>query len=131
MNLLNKKRLAANTLGVGLDRIKFNTERTNEIKEAITRQDILDLVKSRAIEIKEIKGRRTHYIHRRRRGYGKIKKKVKQRKQNYVNLTRKLRSYINELKKQGRITKEQYYDIRKKIKASIYKSKSHLKSLIK
>ena len=135
MNLLNKKRLAAETLGVGISRIRFNQERLNEIKDAITRQDILNLVGSKAIELKDIKGRRkAHSIgHKRKkkRGAGRIKKKVKSRKSDYVKLTRKLRAYIKELKKQDRITKEQYYDLRKKIRARVYKSKSHLKSLLK
>ncbi len=129
MNLLNKKKLAAKTIGVGIERIKFNPERLDEIKEAITRQDILDLFKSKAIEAKEVKGRKRKNIGR-KRGYGSFKKKVGARKQDYVKLTRKLRAYIKELKKQGKITKEQYYDKRRKIRARIYKSKSHLKSLI-
>ncbi|MBI2448971.1 hypothetical protein HYV49_01610 [Candidatus Pacearchaeota archaeon] len=129
MNLLNKKRLAAETLNVGAGRIKFNNERLSEIKDAITRQDILDLVKSKAIEVKEIRGRKRKYK-RKKKGFGNIRKKVKTRKQDYVILTRKLRAYVKELKKQGRITKDQYYDIRRRIRARIYKSKSHLKSLL-
>lgn len=133
MNLLNKKRLAADTLGVGIGRIKFNQERLSEIKEAITRQDIQDLVKNKAIDVKDGKGRRAHsigHLRRKRRGKGNIKKKIEHRKSDYVKLTRKLRNYIKELQKQGRITKEQYYGVRKKIRARVYKSKSHLKSLI-
>ena len=60
MNLNTKKRLAARTLKVGLGRIKFDIERLDEIKEAITKQDIKDLKESGAIKIKEISGRRTN-----------------------------------------------------------------------
>ena len=40
MNLSKKKKLAAKTLGVGKGRLQFKQENLNEIKEAITRQDI-------------------------------------------------------------------------------------------
>ena len=43
MNLQKKKELAARTLTIGKDRIMFNTSRLDEIKEAITKQDIKDL----------------------------------------------------------------------------------------
>ena len=58
MNLGKKKQLAARTLGVGKSRVHFVNENLNEIKEAITKQDIRDLVSSGAIKVKEVKGRR-------------------------------------------------------------------------
>ncbi len=58
MNLEKKKKLAARTLNVGKERIIFLKSRLEEIKEAITRQDIKDLHKDGAIIIKEEKGRK-------------------------------------------------------------------------
>jgi len=57
MNLRAKKQLAANTLGVGKGRIIFVNERLEEIKEAITKQDMRNLQKDGAIIIREVKGR--------------------------------------------------------------------------
>ena len=57
-NLAKKKQLAAKTLNVGKARIVFLPSRLDEIKEAITRQDILDLHKSGAITIRDIRGRK-------------------------------------------------------------------------
>jgi large subunit ribosomal protein L19e len=54
MNLKNKKELAAKVLKVGVNRISINYERRNELKEAITRQDIKELEKEGVINIKEI-----------------------------------------------------------------------------
>ncbi len=54
MNLRKKKALAARTFGVGLSRIEFLEPRLDEIKEAITKQDIRDLYKDGAIRIKNI-----------------------------------------------------------------------------
>ena len=76
MNLLKKKELSARTLKVGKERVIFVKARLNEIKEAITKQDIRDLRKEGAILLKEIRGRKTKEGRKRRRGPGKIKKKV-------------------------------------------------------
>jgi len=127
MNLRKKKQLAARKLGIGKNKIKFDTESLNEIKEAITSLDIQDLKKSNIISLKEKHGRLKKKKRKTRKQEGKIKKKVKQRKQDYVKLTRKLRTYVKSLKKQGKISGEQHRDIRKKIKSKQFRSKSHLK----
>ena len=127
MNLKGKKRIAAETLKVGKERIIFNKNRLDEIKEAITKQDIRDLKSSGAISLKEIGGRRKIEKRKTRRRSGKIKVKVGHRKQEYVKLTRKLREYLKELKKQDKIDHETYKESRKKVKDSSYKSKRNLK----
>ncbi len=127
MNLKKKKRLAANTLGVGKDRVVFNLLRLDEIKEAITKQDIRDLFASGAISLKEIKGSRRILKSKSRRRAGSIKMKPKNSKRKYVVLTRALRRYIFELKGQGKISKEKYDEMRKEIKNHSYENKSHLK----
>lgn len=130
MNLLKKKELAARTLKVGKSRIVFVKARHNEIKEAITKQDIRDLQKEGAITIKEIKGRKTVVGRKRRRGPGKIKKTVNVRKRTYMVMTRKLRKYVEGVKKQGTLNTEEGKDIRKKIRNRIFRSKAHLKDYI-
>ena len=87
MNLKKKKELAAKTLGVGKNRICFNPESLAEIKEAITKQDIHSLHQEGIITIKPVKGRRKIVKRSRRRGAGKIKMKVRHRKQDYVKIT--------------------------------------------
>ncbi|MDP2925420.1 MAG: 50S ribosomal protein L19e [Nanoarchaeota archaeon] len=130
MNLRNKKELAAKTLGVGKNRIKFNPESLSEIKEAITKEDIRSLHSEGLIIIKPIKGRKRIKRRKIKRGPGKIKIKVKKRKENYVKVTRKLRRYIKDLRLKGKIDKENYLDIRKKIKMKYFKSKSSLKEYL-
>ena len=130
MNLRSKKELASKTLKVGKERIVFVKERTAEIKEAITKQDLKDLTSAGAIKIKPVKGRKTNVSRKNRRGTGKIKLKVNKRKQEYVIITRKLRAYVLELKKQGKLTSEEVKDIRKKIRNKIFKSKANLKTYV-
>jgi len=124
---IKKKDLAAKALGVGKDRIKFVRARLDEIKDAITKQDIRDLVVAGAIVVKPVKGKKTNVKRRNRRGVGKVKKKVNKRKQEYVKLTRKLRQYVKNLKERGDLTSEETKEIRKKIRNKTYKSKANLK----
>ena len=127
MNLRNKKQLAANTLGVGKKRIFFDGSRANEIKEAITKQDIKELHKEGVIKIKEKSGRRKIKKGGRKKGPGRRKRRINLRKEKYVKLTRKLRKYLYEIKKQGKINRERYWGLRKKIRAGYFKSKKNLK----
>jgi ribosomal protein L19E len=129
MKLDTKKGLAARTLGVGKERIIFQKSRLEEIKEALTKRDIRDLKKDGAIVIKDIKGRKK-VVRRKRRGAGKIKKKVSNRKQEYVIMTRKLRAYVKNLKEKGELSKDETREIRNKIRNRFFRSKAHLKDYI-
>ena len=130
MNLLKKKQLAAKTLKVGKSRIIFVKSRLDEIKEAITKQDIRDLVKEKAIIIREIKGKKTKMRKKKKRGSGKVRKIVKNKKKEYVILTRKLRDYLTEMAERERLTKENVNEIRKRIRNKKFRSKAHLKEYI-
>src|SRR3972149_971149 len=118
MRDLNKrKKLASRVLGVGKNKIWFDNERLAEIKEAITKQDIRDLFESGIIRIRENNGRRTIERRTRRRGPGKIKRKIKAGKRKYVIMTRKLRGYVSDLRKIKKIDDKTYGEMRIKIKA--------------
>ncbi len=130
MNLSKKKSLAARTLKVGKDRIVFLQSRLEEIKEAITKQDIRDLQKEGAIILKEKKGKRKKEGKKKRKSAGNIRKKVNKRKKEYVTMTRKLRKYTAEMLKQGKVSREDVKDIRKKIRNRVFKSKANLREYI-
>ncbi|OGJ13062.1 hypothetical protein A3K82_03405 [Candidatus Pacearchaeota archaeon RBG_19FT_COMBO_34_9] len=128
MNLKKKKALAARTFRIGESRIEFVNARLEEIKEAITKQDIRDLHRDGAIIIKKIKGRKGHKKRKKKKNVEKLRKKINKRKKEYVKLTRKLRKYLSEMKE--KLTKKEREDIRKKIKNKFFKNKSHLKDYI-
>jgi len=130
MNLRNKKTLAAKTLNVGKERIIFVGERLEEIKEALTKQDVKDLFLEKAIQIKPIKGRRKIVKRKNKKGAGNIKKKVKKRKQEYVKITRKLRNFLSGLKSQGEVSGEEVKALRKKIRNRDFKNKQSLKNYL-
>jgi len=131
MKLGKKKALSVRALKVGKKRIVFLHSRLDEIKEAITKQDIKDLKKEGAIIIKEVGGQKKKEKKRKKRGPGNIKKKVKKRKQEYVIMTKKLRKYVSEMKKQKKLSNEEISDIRNKIRNRIFKNKEHLKEYIR
>lgn len=130
MNLGKKKNLAARTFKVGKKRVSFVKARSDEIKEAITKQDIKDLHKDGAIIVKAIKGKKTKKRKPKKRSPGNVRKRVKTRKQDYVILTRKLRKYIAELRNQGKLSREEVLEIRKKIRNKMFRSLAHLKEYI-
>ncbi len=127
MNLHKKKELAAKALKVGKNRIIFNIGGLPEIKEAITKQDIITLKSEGIITIKPVQGRRKIKKRKTRRGPGKIKKTLNTRKQTYVKITRKLRGYLKELKIRGDIDKDLFKELRKRIRMRAFRSKAHLK----
>jgi large subunit ribosomal protein L19e len=130
MNLAKKKMLASKVLKVGKNRIRFNSDNLNDIKEAITKQDIKDLYAEGIIQIKQIIGRRKIEKRKTRRGPGKIKRTVNKRKRTYVRITRKLRLYVKELKRLEKISPEMYTDLRKRIRMRMFKSKAHLREFL-
>lgn len=127
MNLNKKKALASRALNIGRNRIIFNKERISDIKEAITKQDIKDLLKDKAIMIKEVAGRRKIVKRKTRRRAGSRKKIVKNRKADYVLLIRKLRAYVFSLRRSNKIARDSYLVLRKEIRSGSIKSLSQIK----
>ena len=80
MQLNKKKELASRVLGIGKKRIIFNKEALEDVKEALTKQDIKDLVKSGSIFVKEVSGTKKQVKRTTRRRAGSIKKNVNTRK---------------------------------------------------
>lgn len=130
MKLGKKKFLASKVFNVGKSRVLFVEARLEEIKEAITKEDIRGLKKDGAIMIKDIKGKRTKPRNKKRRTPGNIRKNVKKTKREYMTLTRKFRKYVLELKNKNLLTREHFLDIRKKIRNRYFKSKAQLKEYI-
>ncbi|MEK6830323.1 MAG: 50S ribosomal protein L19e [Nanoarchaeota archaeon] len=126
MNLRKKKMLAANTMRVGKNKIIFVKSRLDEIKEAITKQDIRDLHSEGAILIRQAEGRRKILKKRKRISAGNIRKKVGGKKRKYIIMTRKLRKHLKERSKIQKTSREQIKRIRKKIKNREFKNKSNL-----
>lgn len=130
MQLDKRKALAARMLNVGKDRIWFNPQRLQEMKEAITKDDIRELVRQKVIKIKEIGGTKRKKRRKTRRRAGRISRKVDTSEKDYVIKVRKLRRYLKILRKQNKISSPNYRKMRNYAKSGIFKDLKHLKEYL-
>lgn len=133
-----QKRIASSLLKGSKKRIKFDSDRLEEIKEAITRGDVRPLIGSNAIALDQKKGvsraraklRQKQKTKGQRKGPGKRKGKATARtprKETWIKKIRSQRNFIGELKKNGLITNKTYRDIYSKSKGGFFRSKRHIK----
>jgi len=130
MHSLAQKRLAADVLNVGIHRVWLDPSRIEDIKEALTKQDIRDLIKDNAIKAKATNHKKVKKK-KKKRTIGKTKKRVKRRKEKYIMLIRKLRRYLKGLKENKKLISKEYHYIRRLAKAGNFKSLEALKEYVK
>ncbi len=127
-----QKRLAAEVLGVGRNKVWFDASRLSDIQEALTKADMIELIKDKAIQAKDnvIRKKKTKEEKKKRwRGTASVRKKVKS-KTEYIRKIRKLRKYIKHLKTNKIVTREEYHNLRKLAKSGQFKSVRHLKEYV-
>jgi large subunit ribosomal protein L19e len=135
-----QKRLAADILKCGEDRVRLDTENSDKIKGAITKFDIRKLIAKKIIKKIQAKGIsrvRIRAAHKqkqkgRQRGPGSRKGPATSRinpKRQWMNSVRIQRKYLNQLKHQ--IPKEKYQELYAKVTGRFFRSINHLKLFIK
>lgn len=148
MDVKNQKNLAARVFGVGKKRIRFNPLKLDEIKKAITREDIRKLTdvkvepwEKRPIEILPKKGvSRARARHRelqrkkgRQKGHGSRKGTFKTRikaKATWIAKIRLLRKILRESRAKKEITSKEYRKLYMLAKGNFFRSKKHLQEYI-
>ena len=138
MKIGNRKRIIANMFGIGTTRVWIDPDRLSEVKEAITKNDLRNLIKEGAIKVKPVsgisKGRyRKKIIQKRkgrRQGHGSREGKKTSRlsrKRNWINNVRTQRELVSILNDKKLLKKEIYNDLRAKIKGGFFRSRRHIK----
>lgn len=138
MNLKSQKRIAANLLKVGVNRVKFDETKLKEIKEALTKEDIRGLIKEKTITAKPKKGissfrskkLKTQKRKGRRKGKGSRKGRRTarlSRKRAWISKVRTQRKFIKSLKEKKLIIPKTHRDLLKKIKGDFFRSIRHIK----
>jgi len=138
MNLSNQRRISAKTLKVGKNKVWFDGERLEEIKEAITKADIVGLIKQLAIQKRPSKGtsrvraRKRKEQRKKGRQKGAAHKKGKAtarlpRKEKWMATVRTQRNFIKELKAKEVIEVSVYRNLYQKVKGGYFRSKRHIK----
>ena len=141
MELKVQKRLAASVLKCSKSRIKLDSERLDEIKEAITKVDIKALIIDNAISRKPVNNTsrfraRKKIIQKRKgrqKGPGSRKGKRTARlpkKRAWISKVRIQREFLKYLRDKGLIKKNVYGDLYLKSKGGFFRSKRHLKLYI-
>lgn len=130
MNLKSKKKIAAKILKCGVDRVWIDPKRIKEVEEAITRNDIRRLIRSKVIKKMHKKGI-SKKEKRKRRGKGSIKgHRANEAKKQWMKKIRALRRYLKYLKEKGLISSKSYKELYKKAKGGVFNSKAELKLYI-
>jgi large subunit ribosomal protein L19e len=118
-DLSAQKELAADVLDVGKNRVWFDPEAQGEIAEAITREDIRELVQEGVIQAEAARGNSRGRARKRnekrafghRKGPGTRKGKAgarKDRKEDYQDRIRAQRRTLRDLRDDGTLSRSQY-----------------------
>jgi large subunit ribosomal protein L19e len=138
MKLNVQKRLAASVLRASEKRVWFDPQRLTEVKEAITKHDIANLINKGAIGIRPkvgvSRGRarkiKVQKSKGRRKGQGSRGGKFTARspaKESWMNRIRLQREFLAELKEKKLISLATYRDIYGKAKGGFFRSRRHVK----
>jgi large subunit ribosomal protein L19e len=141
MDLKSQKRIAADVMDVGEERVWMDPDQMEKIDEAITRKDIRNLIEGGAIQKRDVEGNskgRSREIKNQkakgqRKGHGSRKGKKtarKSEKQEWMEKIRALRSDLKEMKEEGEITSKQYRELYNKAKGGFFRNRKHLENYI-
>jgi large subunit ribosomal protein L19e len=138
-DLRNQRRMAAQLLKCGVNRVWMDQDRIDEIAKAVTKDDIRVLIRGKAIKSKQTKGisrGRKKFVAKqkekgRRKGYGS-RKGAKYarlpRKQRWIRTIRPIRTYLRTLKGEEKIDSHTYRKYYLRSKGGEFKSKRHLET---
>jgi large subunit ribosomal protein L19e len=140
MDLANQKRMAAQLLDCGENRVKFRIEpisRLDDIAEAVTRKDIRRLIASGAIfkrqkigvgrvrarlrAAQKKKGRRRGFAHRKGGANARFNTKLR-----WMMRIRPIRVRLRELRESGAIDRTTYRQLYMQAKGGMFHNRSHL-----
>ncbi|MGQ4556793.1 50S ribosomal protein L19e [Halobellus sp. GM3] len=141
-DLKAQKRMAADVLDVGKSRVWFDPEEQSEIAEAITRDDVRDLVDQGVIRAKDAKGnskgrareRAAKRAYGHRKGPGSRKGRAggrKNSKDEWVSRIRAQRRRLKELRDDGPLTPTQYREVYNKASGGEFEDVARLEAYLR
>jgi large subunit ribosomal protein L19e len=140
VNLKAKKRLAARVTGVGVHRIRFDTDHLDDIADAITRENIRSLITANTIRIKSFTGTSKGRAHEKKdqknkRGTTQGSKQGRKgarvgKKEVYVAKVRALRRLLKIAKDRKDLTNPEFWALYKKVGGNTVRNKAHLRLLM-
>jgi len=136
-----QRRLAAILMKCSLKRVLFNQETIEEVREAITKESVRDLIRTGVIRRKPVKGisrgraraKARQKSKGRQKGKGSRKGKRTARlpkKKAWANKVRTQRRLIQELRDKGYLVPKTYRMLYAKVKGGFFRSRRHVKLFI-
>lgn len=136
------RRIAARELNCGQSKVWIDPVQSSKAKEAITKEDIKELIRNGMIKKKrenaQSRGRaRTLQAQKRKgrkKGMGKRKGTFKARvnkKESWMRRVRSLRRKLKELRKEGSLKEGEYKKFYKLIKGNYFRGRKHLEEIAK
>ncbi|WP_255191557.1 50S ribosomal protein L19e [Natronobeatus ordinarius] len=140
-DLRAQRRLAADVLDVGKNRVWFDPDAQGDIAAAITREEIRDLVEEGLIQAKDARGnsrgrarernQKRAYGHRKGPGTRKGKKGARQNeKAQWQQQIRAQRRTLRELRDKGELTPTEYRELYRKASGGEFRSVRYLLNYI-
>lgn len=137
MDVYYQRRMAAEILKCGVNRVWIDPDQLDEVAEAVTRGDVRRLICYRVIQKRQKMGvsrGRTRKMSRqklkgRRKGPGSrhgAKFARAPRKRTWIRLIRPLRDELKSLRKEGKLDATTYRMYYRKARGNMFKSRSHL-----
>ncbi|RNJ78206.1 MAG: 50S ribosomal protein L19e [Nitrosopumilus sp. H13] len=140
VNLRAKKRLASRVMGVGIHRIRFDSDHLDDIADAITRDNIRSLITANTIRKKSFTGTsrgraQTKKSQRNKRGTTQGSKHGRKgarvgKKEVYVAKVRALRRLLRIAKDRKDLTNPEFWSLYKKVGGNTVRNKAHLRTLM-
>lgn len=132
-----QKRLASQIAKVGKSKIRIDSSAKDDLKSAITKADVANLIKEKVITIKQEKGTSRHrararHLQRkkgRQKGHGARKGCATARtphKEVWMARIRLLRKILKEFKDKRQLTSVIYRELRQKAKGNFFRSRKHM-----
>ena len=126
-------------LKCGGTRVWMDPDRAEEIAKAVTRNDVLLLIKGGAIKSIQKRGissgRHKYILHQKQKGRrtGQGSRKGAKcarlpRKERWIRTIRPLRTYLKQLREEKKIDAHTYRVFYRKAKGGVFRSKQHLRS---
>lgn len=139
MDLTSQRRMAAEIMDVGKDRVWISPQEQEKVDEAITRQDIRNLIEGGAIDKKPEKGTSKGRSKKKkkqkkkglRKGQGSRRGKStarKSSKKEWMENIRAIRAELKEMRDNEDITQEQYRELYDRAKGGFFRNTKHLKN---
>jgi large subunit ribosomal protein L19e len=139
MNLTTQKRLAAEILKIGVNRVWIDPDNLEEVSQAITREGVKKLIADGTIKARPKKGISSYRSKKiaeqkskgRRKGRGSIKGAKGARnpkKKAWMTTIRALRTDLKDMRDNREINRTTYRKLYKMAKGGAFRSKSYMKT---